>query len=141
MRRDAGLNLHGIVEVADYSRRFSWGGVTETWVIGITHNALDPWQGACWGHGFVGKVTWDQQREKEEDIINCLTEENTVPTVRKAEKRKQTGNKQRKVGHFEIFKWRFRVKIVHFSETFQTNNSLDKLKERWGAICVILYIM
>lgn len=29
MHRDAGLNLYGIVEVADYSRRFSRGGVTE----------------------------------------------------------------------------------------------------------------
>lgn len=137
MCRDAGLNLHGIIEVADYPRRFSRGGVTKTWVIGIAHNALDPWQGSCWGHGFIGKVAWDKQREKEEDVINCLTEQNTVPTIRNAKEKTDWEQTKKKWQFRKLFWCRSSVFLSIYKQILE--NCLDKLKERSiGTIYAIL---
>lgn len=54
-------NLHGIVVVGHQARRFTTCGVLKTRVVGITEDALDPWQDPCGGHGLVGEVTCNRQ--------------------------------------------------------------------------------
>lgn len=49
--------LHGVVEVADYTRRLARRRVSEAGVVGVAEDSLKPWQCAGRRHRLVGKMT------------------------------------------------------------------------------------
>lgn len=83
---------HWVIKIPHNSWTLSRSGMTEAGVVGVTDDALYPWQGACRGHGFVGEVAW--KNRKESGFHNLL--EVGCQTLLKTNKLPHVWNNERK---------------------------------------------